>query len=139
MITGTPDTSVRITNNYVFTPSASDIENDTLTFGITNQPGWTTFDANSGSLTGVPEAEDIGTYSDVIISVTDGQDGRAEAFSIEVLGNASPEITGSPETRIAEAQILTLPRQCLTLMKILSPLVSAVGQCGRLLLLKLVL
>ena len=110
VITGTPDTSVRITNNYVFTPSASDIENDTLTFGITNQPGWTTFDANSGSLTGVPEAEDIGTYSDVIISVTDGQDGaELQAFSIEVLGNASPEITGSPETRIAVGADLTLP------------------------------
>lgn len=71
-ISGTPSTSVKAGSAYSFTPTASDANGDTLTFSIGNKPSWATFSTTTGKLSGTPTSAQVGTYSDILIKVTDG-------------------------------------------------------------------
>lgn len=105
-ISGTPAASVTAGTSYDFTPSATDADGDPLTFAISNLPGWAAFDATTGRLSGVPQAGDIGTYANIVISVDDGQASAAlPAFSINVVaGNSAPAISGNPPASILVGQ-----------------------------------
>lgn len=85
VITGSPPTAVVPGQPYIFTPQASDANGDALTFEIQNRPGWASFDLRTGRLWGTPTAAQVGMYSNVIISATDGA-ARASlpVFSITV-------------------------------------------------------
>jgi len=72
VISGTPATTVTSGQNYSFTPTASDPDGQTLSFSITNKPSWASFNAASGALSGAPAAAAVGTYSNIVISVSDG-------------------------------------------------------------------
>lgn len=85
VITGTPAKSAATGEPYDFQPAASDADGDTLVFSITGQPEWTSFDTTTGRLSGIPGIGDVGTYSDILITVTDGTDEISlGAFSIQV-------------------------------------------------------
>ncbi|HEY5761360.1 MAG TPA: putative Ig domain-containing protein [Steroidobacter sp.] len=102
-ITGTPGTSVQAGTTYNFTPVASDPDGDSLTFTINNRPRWATLNAQTGVLNGTPAAADIGTYSNLIISASDGRMSTAlRAFSIVVSAapNRAPTISGTPATSV---------------------------------------
>jgi hypothetical protein len=103
-ISGTPGTSVQAGTTYNFTPVASDPDGDNLTFTINNRPRWATLNAQTGVLSGTPVATDVGTYSNLIISASDGRMSTAlRAFSIVVSAapNRAPTISGSPATSVA--------------------------------------
>ena len=72
VISGTPATSVVIGTMYSFVPNASDPDGDRLTFSIDNQPAWASFSSDTGELSGQPTLGDIGTHSNIRISVSDG-------------------------------------------------------------------
>jgi hypothetical protein len=70
---------------YSFTPHATDADNDALEFSIVNKPAWASFDANTGRLSGTPQTSDASTYSNIVISVTDGiASATLPAFTITV-------------------------------------------------------
>jgi hypothetical protein len=88
VLSGSPSGSVVATNSYSFNPAASDPDGDTLSFTISNKPGWASFDASTGRLNGTPAEGDVGAYNNIVISVTDGTDTVSlSAFSIEVKAN----------------------------------------------------
>jgi hypothetical protein len=90
VITGTPSTSVSVGSAYSFRPSATGPAGRTLTFSIQNQPSWAQFDTTTGALTGTPAAGNAGSYSDIIISVSDGTASAAlAAFNITVNATAT--------------------------------------------------
>jgi Putative Ig domain len=92
-ISGTPPTQITAGQAYSFTPSASGPSGSTLTFSVQNAPPWATFSTTSGALTGTPSSSNVGTFSDIVISVSDGsQSASLTAFSIQVSGSSS---TGS--------------------------------------------
>jgi Leucine-rich repeat (LRR) protein len=101
-ISGDPVTSVEENGTYSFTPSATDQDpEDYLSFSIENQPDWANFDTVTGALTGTPGDEHTGTYSGIVISVTDqdGQTASLPAFAIEVVDvYHAPTISGAPAT-----------------------------------------
>lgn len=98
-IAGSPPTSVTVGSPYSFTPSASGASGATLRFSIQNQPSWTAFNAANGALTGVPNAANVGTYANVVISVSDGTQSVAMSpFSIQVVKGVT--ISGSPPTSV---------------------------------------
>ncbi|WP_163938545.1 putative Ig domain-containing protein, partial [Paraferrimonas sp. SM1919] len=104
-ITGTPSTSVDEDSSYSFTPTGNDVDSgDTLTFAITGLPSWASFDTATGALTGTPTNDDVGNYSNIIISVTDGTETVAlPSFAISVSNtNDAPTITGTPSTSVDE-------------------------------------
>lgn len=95
-ISGTPATTAYVGKAYSFQPTASDPDGNKLTFKIARKPGWATFSSITGSLSGTPSSSQIGTYSNIVISVTDGRTTKSlPAFSIKVVQAAS---TVSPVT-----------------------------------------
>jgi hypothetical protein len=84
-ISGNAPTSVNAGVHYSFQPSASDVDGDDLTFSISTRPSWASFNTGSGELSGTPDNSDTGSYSNIVISVTDGTDTVSlQAFSIQV-------------------------------------------------------
>lgn len=100
VISGTPPTAATQGMAYVFQPTATDADGNALTFTVANRPVWATFNANTGALQGTPSATNVGTFSNIRISVSDGQATAAlQAFSITVVAaNTPPTISGAPPT-----------------------------------------
>ncbi|WKE64568.1 Ig-like domain-containing protein [Gallaecimonas kandeliae] len=95
VIGGAPATSVNQGAAYSFIPTASDPENDNLSFSIQNKPAWASFDTATGALTGTPGQADVGTAANVVISVSDGRATTSlAAFNITV-ANVNDAPTGS--------------------------------------------
>ena len=85
VISGAPTTSVTEGENYLFAPSASDPDGDSLSFSIANKPAWASFDSATGTLSGTPASGSAGLYSGISISVSDGEmSDSLAAFSIQV-------------------------------------------------------
>ena len=101
-ISGAPRDSVIVGNGYGFTPKASDPNGQTLTFRIANKPVWATFSTSTGRLSGAPKAAHAGTYSSIVITASDGQASTSlAAFSIKVVANSAPVISGTPGSTAA--------------------------------------
>lgn len=101
-ISGFPAASIIVGENYSFTPSASDPDGDNLTFAITSQPAWSNFSTEIGQLSGSPGPSDIGQYSNIIVSVSDGDMSTSlPGFSIDVVdvGNFSVSLSWTPPTQ----------------------------------------
>lgn len=71
-ISGSPGLQVGVGETYSFAPVALDADGDTLTFSIENLPSWASFSDTTGSLQGIPQEGDVGTYDNITISVSDG-------------------------------------------------------------------
>jgi hypothetical protein len=84
-ISGTPATQVTAGQLYSFTPTASGPTGMTLSFSVQNLPSWATFSIANGTLSGTASSSNVGTFSNIVISVSDGQASAAlPAFSIQV-------------------------------------------------------
>jgi hypothetical protein len=104
-ISGTPATTAKPGVWYNFIATVSDADGDALTCSIKNQPAWLVFNKTKCQLSNVPTSANVGTYSNIVISVSDGKGGTASlpAFSITVSGsgtgtNTPPKISGTPPT-----------------------------------------
>jgi hypothetical protein len=110
-ISGSPPTSVTVGQAYSFQPSATDANGDVLTFSIQNRPSWATFSPTTGRLSGTPTTSHVGTYGNIIISVTDGKVTRSlSAFSISVLsvsGTGSVTLSWTAPTKNTDGSTLT--------------------------------
>ena len=93
-ISGSPSPLVLMGDQYSFTPNASDPDNDPLTFSIQGKPTWLDFNSNSGALTGTPQLGNIGSYSGIVVSASDGSlSSSLPKFGVEVVQNADGSIT----------------------------------------------
>jgi hypothetical protein len=102
VISGTPPSVATVGLTYAFKPKASDADGQTLQFRIRNKPVWAYFNTATGRLSGTPTSSHLGTYSDIVIIVTDGTtNARLPAFSITVKANRAPVISGTPSTVVA--------------------------------------
>lgn len=122
-IAGAPSSSILFGSQYSFTPTASDTDGDALTFSVENLPPWAAFDASTGQLSGVPSQADVGSYDEIVISVSDGNARTTlGAFSIDVvavgLGSATlsweaplRRSDGTPLTGLAGFRIYWGPAQ----------------------------
>jgi len=111
-ITGTPATSVTAGNAYSFKPSATDANGDALTFSISGQPSWATFSTSTGLLSGTPTTANAGTYSNIVISVSDGKAKTSlTAFNIAVTNptasTGSAQVSWTPPTSNTDGSTLT--------------------------------
>jgi hypothetical protein len=103
-ISGTPATTITAGQSYSFTPSASDTLGRPLVFAVANQPAWAAFNTSTGQLSGAPGAGSVGTYSNIVIAVSDGlRTATLPAFAVQVLASQAaapppPTISGTPAT-----------------------------------------
>lgn len=104
VISGTPVTSATIGQPYNFRPEATDANRDSLSFRIANKPTWASFNTRTGRLSGTPGSRHARTYSNIVISVSDGRaTARLAPFSITVssaAANRAPTISGTPATAV---------------------------------------
>jgi hypothetical protein len=109
-ISGTPSTSLNANSLYSFQPTATDANGDALTFSIANKPSWATFSTTTGKLSGTPDAASVGTYSNVVVSVSDGKvSASLPAFSIAVnqLSLGAVTLSWTPPTQNMDGTSLT--------------------------------
>jgi len=109
-ISGTPPTSAQAGLAYAFKPTASDPDGDKLSFSISNRPAWAIFDTATGQLSGTPTAGDVGSYSNILISVSDGQlTASLASFSIAVqqVSNGSATLSWQPPEQRTDGSQLT--------------------------------
>jgi Putative Ig domain len=117
-IQGQPATSVVAGQSYTFRPTATDADGNQLTFAATNLPSWASLNTSNGAVSGTPTSADVGTYSGITITVSDGTASASlAAFAITVSDVASGSATlswvapsqnadGSALTDLAGYQIL---------------------------------
>ena len=103
-ISGTPPASIAEDSAYSFTPGGGDIDaNDTPSYSLSNYPDWLMVDTATGELSGTPANDDVGTHSDIVLTITAGGEMATLTFSIEVINtNDAPTITGTPPDMVAE-------------------------------------
>jgi hypothetical protein len=85
-ITGTPENDIIVNRLYSFRPIATDPESDSLFFSIANKPSWLSFNPENGMILGVPNANNVGMYGPITITVQDsrGASSHMTPFMIEV-------------------------------------------------------
>lgn len=71
-ISGSPVAQVAVGQMYSFTPTVQNSGREPASFSIQNKPAWMSFSIATGQLTGTPTSADVGTYSNVVISVSNG-------------------------------------------------------------------
>jgi hypothetical protein len=103
-ISGTPATSDVAGKAYSFAPTTSAPRDATLTYSISAKPTWAAFNAQTGQLSGTPTATNAGLYSNIVITVSDGEARASLApFSISVTSPVAatpPTISGTPPTSV---------------------------------------
>ena len=110
-IAGTPSSSITVGQTYAFQPTAADADGDALTYSIASLPSWASFSTTTGRLSGTPVATNAGTYSNIVISVSDGKASTAlPAFSLTVYSlvvTGSATLSWTPPTTNTDGSALT--------------------------------
>lgn len=109
-ISGSPATITQAGQAYSFNPAASDPDGDALAFGIQNKPAWSSFSTATGKLSGTPQLEDLGAYTGIIVTASDGELSDSLAgFSIDVVetGMGSVILSWTPPTQNTDGSALT--------------------------------
>jgi RHS repeat-associated protein len=97
LFNSTPPTEGTVGQTLRYKASATDRDNDPLTFDLPVRPIGMTVDPSTGVLTWIPASGQVGT-ADVILRVTDGRGGvDLQSFQVVVsLPNNAPVITSTP-------------------------------------------
>lgn len=98
MMSGEPDAAL-VDQPFSFTPAASDTDGDTLTFSASNVPAWASFDAATGTLSGMPTVDDAGVHEDVTIIASDGELASQLVFDLVVAVDALEAAISSGDHR----------------------------------------
>lgn len=110
VISGQPVTQLTVTRPWTFQPSASDPRSEPLTFTVANKPSWATFDPATGKLSGTPGAGAVGTYSNIVVAVTDGTTSVALpmfALVVQSLPVEAATLSWTPPTKNVDGTALT--------------------------------
>ena len=109
-IAGNAPGAVNAASAYNFLPTAADADGDTLAFTIDNKPDWATFNTSTGRLSGTPAAADVGTYSNIAISVSDGHDSTALspfAIAVNAMSNGRATLSWTAPTENTDGSTLS--------------------------------
>lgn len=109
-ISGTAPTSISANTAYNFRPTAADADGDSLTFSIANKPTWATFSTTTGQLSGTPTSTNVGTYSNVTITVSDGKTSvslPAFAIAVNAVSSGAATLSWAAPTQNIDGSALT--------------------------------
>jgi len=114
VLSGKPAATATVGAAFSFQPTARDPNGLKLTFAIWGKPAWLNFDKTTGRLYGTPTAADVGKYSPIGISASDGYySGNLPSFGITVpsggasLPPAAVTIAWTPPTENTNGSTLT--------------------------------
>ncbi len=102
VITSIPNETAIKGEQYSYTITATDEDNDSLTFAVTAKPDWLTFDATTRTLSGTPGNSQAGQTYSITLTVSDGTNETTQTFNLTVNDkNYAPTIANQTFT-IAE-------------------------------------
>lgn len=108
-LSGTPGSTAVAGQAYSFQPSATDPNGDRLTFTVAGLPGWATFDAQTGRISGTPSAAQVGAYGNIAITASDGSaNATLGPFTINVseFGTGSATLSWAAPTENSDGSTL---------------------------------
>lgn len=117
-ISGIPPAAVAVGQAWVFQPTISDPDGDSLTVSSSSLPGWLTLNSSTGRVAGVPGPGDVRNWSGISLSVSDGQaTASLGPFSVNVIAQGigtatlswmppTQRVDGSPIGALAGYQVL---------------------------------
>lgn len=110
-ITGSPPTQVLEGQMYQFQASGADPDNDRLTYSVNGAPSWLSMNASSGLLSGVPQNQNVGQVSGIVVRVSDGEDeAKLPPFNLMVVDvNQAPSLSGGNFSLVAGSRITITP------------------------------
>ncbi len=109
-IDGTPPGTASVDAAYSFTPNANDADGDTLAFAASGLPSWLNLNSATGRINGTPRAGDVGSYTGIRITVSDGTaTATLGPFSITVqaINLGSVTLSWTPPTSNTDGSPLT--------------------------------
>jgi len=107
-ITSAPVISVNENSAYSYQTTATDPENNILTYSLDPlSPAWLSINSATGLITGTSPVVNSNTNYNIVLTVSDGVNSVNQAFVVTVLdvivlGNNAPVITSTPITNINE-------------------------------------
>ncbi len=104
--------SVSVGQTFTLAAKVTGGNGKTLTFSVTNAASWMSFSASTGVLTGTPTAADVGSYPNIVISVSDGQQTASAApFTIQVVAansaSGTADVSWTPPVTNSDGSTLT--------------------------------
>ena len=84
VITSTPVTEINETDSYTYQVTATDADGDTLTYSLTQEPGWLSINSTTGLITGTAPEVTIDNSSQVTVQVSDGTDIDNQSYTLTV-------------------------------------------------------
>ena len=109
-ISGSPTARIQEGIAFEFAPTASDPDGDTLEFTISRKPSWASFDGATGRIWGTPQAADVGNFTNIGISVSDGTDSAALPdfdITVDQISLGSFTLAWQPPTENVDGSTLT--------------------------------
>jgi hypothetical protein len=109
-ISGIPPRTIVEGEFYEFMPSAADPDGDALAFAISRKPGWATFDRATGRLSGTPEIDDVGNFTNIAITVSDGKATASLGnfdITVDAIAFGSATLSWNPPTENDDGSTLT--------------------------------
>ncbi len=117
--------NIVVGENLSFNVSGSDPEDDTLIYSASNLPEGATFDALTHSFSWAPTDSQVGTYTTVRFTVSDGTASASEDITITVYENVAEALAGNDDAEIDLFESRSVES---TTEKInLAPILSAIG------------
>ncbi len=110
ILQGVPPSSVTAGSQYLFHPLVVP-GSGTVNFTITGQPGWTSFNSSTGTLSGTPTSADVGLSGNITIIATNSTStGSVGPFTIRInaaLSNMSAALSWVAPTQNTDGTPLT--------------------------------
>jgi hypothetical protein len=109
-ITGSPSTFVLEGEPYEFMPTAADADGDALEFSIARKPAWASFDRATGRLSGTPDSGDVGNFTNIRITVSDGKHTASLgnfSISVDPIALGAATLSWNPPTQNTNGSPLT--------------------------------
>jgi hypothetical protein len=103
-ITSTPVTSVNENSQFSYDVNATDTENNTLVYSLTQGKTGMTVNSSTGLISWIPSFSDSGTFP-ITVSVSDGSNAVTQSFNLVVNNvNRAPVVTQIPGQSISIGQ-----------------------------------
>jgi hypothetical protein len=104
-ISASPPSTVKAGGAYYFRATATHPSGTPISYSVKNKPAWASFSIATGQFWGYPTSANVGTYSNIVVSASDGAASASlPAFSISVTAAAaaagSMKISGTPPTAV---------------------------------------
>jgi hypothetical protein len=91
------------------TASATDSDNDALTYSLTNAPSGMTINASTGAIAWLPDYTQAGSYTGVVVHASDGTNDGTTSFNVTVTNtNRAPTMNAIANQMVAENAALTV-------------------------------